>query len=67
MPNSYDIEPRTLKYYEDRRAEIINLLSTPYLPADWREMLEKARDFATERIQQLQNIAENAGHNVGLN
>lgn len=48
---------RDIKYYQDRRSEIINLLDIPSLPADYRIMLENARDFATERIQQLTNIA----------
>ena len=59
-----DVEPRTLKYYEARRAEIISLLEVPYLPADYRDMLEKARDFATDRILQLQNIADMGGVTV---
>ena len=57
-------ETRTLKYYEDRRAEIISLLEIPFLPADYRKMLENAQDFATDRIRQLQDIADMGGVEV---
>lgn len=55
---------RDIKYYQDRRSEIINLLDIPHLPADYRDMLENARDYATSRIQQLTDIAVMAGDKV---
>ena len=57
-------ETRTLKYYEDRRAEIVSLLTIPFLPGDYRVMLEAARDFATDRILQQQNISDMGGVTV---
>ncbi len=58
---------RDIKYYQKRRTEIVNLLDIPYLPADYREMLKNARNYATGRIQQLSNIAEMAGDKVRSN
>ena len=52
------LKRRTVRFYTDRRAEIIELLDhVPGLSAEYIADLEDARDMATERIQQLTNIA----------
>lgn len=55
---------RDLKYYQQRRSEINIWLDNPHLPADYRIMLENARDYATDRIQQLTNVAVMKGSQV---
>ena len=46
----------TIRYYLDRRKEIIKILEHGGHDPDYVQMLEGARDMATERIQQLTNI-----------
>lgn len=58
---------RGIKYYQQRRSEIMIWLDNPHLPADYRIMLENARDYATNRIQQLTDIAVNRGSQVRSN
>jgi len=51
------IKRGTIKYYLSRRAEIIEILAHGGHTPDYVKMLEGARDMATERIQQLTDIA----------
>lgn len=51
------IKRNTIKYYVSRRAEIIEILAHGGHSPDYVKMLEGARDMATERIQQLTDIA----------
>lgn len=55
------IKRNTVKYYVARRAEIIDILAHGCHSPDYIKMLEGARDMATERIQQLTEIAANRG------
>ena len=51
------IKRNTISYYVSRRAEIIEILAHGGHAPDYVKMLEGARDMATERIQQLTDIA----------
>jgi len=51
------IKRNTISYYVSRRAEIIEILAHGGHEPDYVVMLEGARDMATERIQQLTDIA----------
>jgi len=51
------IKRNTIKYHVSRRAEIIEILAHGGHSPDYVKMLEGARDMATERIQQLTDIA----------
>ena len=51
------IKRGTIRYYLDRRNEIIRILEHGEHSPDYVNMLEGARDMATERIQQLTDIA----------
>lgn len=59
------IKRGTIKYYLARRTEIIEILAHGEHSPDYVKMLEGARDMATERVQQLTNIAAGAGAIVG--
>lgn len=51
------IKRGTIRYYLDRRKEILEILAHGQHSPDYVKMLEGARDIANERIQQLTNIA----------
>jgi len=55
------IKRGTIAYYVARRTEIIEILAHGEHTPDYVKMLEGARDMATERIQQLTNLAAGAG------
>ncbi|MCJ7828448.1 MAG: hypothetical protein MUP81_01750 [Dehalococcoidia bacterium] len=55
------IKRQTVNYYVARRAEIVDILAHGCHSPDYIKMLEGARDMATERIQQLTEIAANRG------
>jgi len=50
------IKRGTIRYYEARRNQIIDILAHGGHTPDYIKMLEGARDMATERIQQLSSI-----------
>lgn len=60
------IKRGTIRYHLSRRAEIIDILARGGHSPDYVKMLEGARDMATERIQQLTNIADTAAVIVPL-
>jgi hypothetical protein len=51
------IKRGTIRYYVARRTEIIDILAHGGHTPDYVKRLEGARDMATERIQQLTDIA----------
>ena len=55
------IKRGTIKYYVARRVEIVKILAHGGHTPDYVKMLEGARDMATERIQQLTDLAISGG------
>lgn len=51
------MERRDIAYYEKRRDVIECLLSCPFMPSEYRNMLEDALVIVLARIQMLTDIA----------
>jgi hypothetical protein len=49
------VRKRDIEYYEQRRRELDQVLADPELSWLLRHNLERARDFCTRRIRELEN------------